>query len=74
MVVLFSIAGTLLTLAGLLSLKLVYAMYHNMKISAEIISNCNELLESLYQQQDQALRMMGEEEDGPSGSFGLNQE
>lgn len=73
MAVLFSIAGTLLTIGGILLLKLVYTMYQNMRATAEVVNTCNDLLESLYAQQQQALLMMGEDEDGPERSFGLNQ-
>jgi len=74
MVILLTIAGTLLTLSGLILLKLCYTMYHNLKINSQIVENCHEILEAFYQQQEKAMRMMGQEPEEEGEGFGLNQE
>lgn len=74
MVILLTIAGTLLTIAGLFGLKLCYIMYKNLLMNTQVVQECHEIVEAFYQQQQQAMQMMGMEPEEENASFGLNQE
>lgn len=73
MTILFSIAGTLLILAGLLALKFCYKMYQNLNANTEVIIEAGQIIDAFIQQNRQAMAMMQGEEPEEEGSFGVNQ-
>ena len=73
MVVVLSIAGTLLTLAGLFALKLCFSAWRNLAVSSQVIEEAVPILEAFYQQQAEALKVMGMDEESEEEKFGVNQ-
>jgi hypothetical protein len=73
MVVLLSVAGTLLILAGLFALKLCFSAWRNLAVSTQVIEEAVPILEAFYQQQAEALKAMGMDDESEEGGFGLNQ-
>lgn len=72
MVVLFTIAGTLLVLAGFLGLKFCYQAWRHLQASTEVLCEASQIIDAFIQQNKQAMAMMQGEED-EDGNFGVNQ-
>jgi hypothetical protein len=73
MVVVLTVAGTLLSLAAIWFLYLNFNMWRITQSNIHILNECSEVLEALAQQQAQAIKLMGEESDEEDPNFGVNQ-
>lgn len=74
MVVVLTVAGTLVSLAAIWGLYLNFNAWRLLQANVHALNESSEYLEALARQQAQALQMMGEgDEEEDSGGFGVNQ-
>lgn len=74
MVILLTIAGTLLSLAGCFGLYLSINAWRLIQVNIQALNESSEYLAALAQQQAMALRMSGASEEDEEATFGINHE
>lgn len=73
MVVVLTVAGTLVSLAAIWWLYLNFNAWRILQANIHALNESSEYLEALARQQAQALAMAGVEDDEDGGGFGVNQ-